>query len=255
MTIAELCEKYNVSESSVKTAFPRTQKALLKKYGVRIIKEGRGAAAEYYEQWEDDGRADSIYEEVKDDIIIDNESFKLMDWDFLVFLAIIITPMRVFRGTYEDLLRYIEIKVTPYNLNLVKYALNDLKSKGFINYEVDMSTNENYIVAYIYRKIEHQMHIDKGMVTTCKLLGEKYHKRSWVPLLKTWLGVQMMEERQPYTISDLQKVTGLSEYQIRTSNNILRECQVYRTSRAYNCYCRCVGVHVDLNVPAFYLTK
>ena len=140
MTIAELCEKYSVSESSVKTAFPRTLKALLKKYGVRIIKEGRGAAAEYYEQWEDDGRADSIYEEVKDDIIIDNESFKLMDWDFLVFLAIIITPMRVFRGTYEDLLRYIEIKVTPYNLNLVKYALNELKSKGFINYEVDVRT-------------------------------------------------------------------------------------------------------------------
>ena len=99
------------------------------------------------------------------------------------------------------------------------------------------------------------MHIDKGMVTTCKLLGEKYHKRSWVPLLKTWLGVQMMAERQPYTISDLQKVTGLSEYQIRTSNNILRECLVYRTSRAYYCYCRWVGVHVDLNVPAFYLTK
>lgn len=252
MNLAELCAKYSVSESSVKTAFPRTQKALLKKYGVKIIKEGRGAAAEYFEVWEDDGRANSIYDEVKDDIIIDNESFKLMDWDFLVFLAIIITPMRVFRGTYEDLLRYIDIKVTPYNLRLVKYALDDLKNKGFVNYSIDNSTSENYIIAYIYRKIEQEMHIDKGMVTTCKKLAEKYNKRSWVPLLKTWLGIQMMFERQPYTMNDLKKVTGLSEYQLKTCNQILKESEIYRTSRAYNCYYRCVGQYVDLNVSAFY---
>ena len=252
MTLAELCLKYHVSESSIKTAFPRTQKAIQKKYGVRIVKEGRGNTAEYFEQFEDDGRAPTIYDEVKDEIIIDSESFKLMDWDFLVFLAIIITPMRVFRGTYEDLLRYIEIRVSNQNIMSIKHALGQLKSKGFINYEVDATTNENYLVAYIYRNVEQQMHIDTGMVKVCKRLAEKYNKRSWIPLLKTWLGIQMMYDRQPYTINDLKKVTGLSEYQIKTSNQILKDSQVYRTSRAYNCYCRCMGNYVDLNVSAFY---
>ena len=60
MTLAELCLKYHVSESSIKTAFPRTQKAIQKKYGVRIVKEGRGNTAEYFEQFEDDGRAPTI---------------------------------------------------------------------------------------------------------------------------------------------------------------------------------------------------
>lgn len=255
MTLAELCLKYHVSESSIKTAFPRTQKAIQKKYGVRIVKEGRGNNAEYFEEFEDDGRANTIYEEVKDDIIIDSESFKLMDWDFLVFLAIIITPMRVFRGTYEDLLRYIEIKVTNNNIFLVKHALSELKSKGFINYEVDATTNENYIIAYIYRKVEQQMHIDADMIKVCKRLAEKYNKRSWIPLLKTWLGIQIMYERQPYTINDLKRVTGLSDYQIRTSNQILKESHIYITSRAYNCYCRCMGSYVDLNASAFYKVK
>lgn len=252
MSLSELCEKYGVSESSVKTAFPRTQKAIQKKYGVKIIKEGRGNSAEYFERWEDDCRATSMYDEFKDEIIIDNESFKLMDWDFLVFLAIIITPMRVFRGSYEDLLRYIEINVTDRNLFLLKHALEELRQKKFINYEIDYTTNEKYLVAYIYRNVEKEMNIDMGMVRICKQLAEKYNKRSWIPLLKTWLGVQMMAERQPYTMSDLRRVTGMTDYQLKSSNQILRESQIYRTSRAYNCYCNCVGLQVDMNAAAFY---
>ena len=84
MTLEEVCKKYGVSETSMKNVFPRTQAAILKKHGVKIIKEGRGKNAIYREEWVDDGRAMTLYEETKNDIIINEESFKLMNWDFMM---------------------------------------------------------------------------------------------------------------------------------------------------------------------------
>ena len=54
MTLSEVSEKYGVAESSLKNAFPRTQASILKKHGVKIVKEGRGASAVYREEWLDD---------------------------------------------------------------------------------------------------------------------------------------------------------------------------------------------------------
>ena len=90
------------------------------------------------------------------------------------------------------------------------------------------------------------------MVKICKKLADSYNKRSWIPLLKTWLGVQLMAAHQPYTVQDLARTTGLSEYQIRESNKILQECEVFKTSRAYADYQRCIGTTVDLNHESFY---
>jgi predicted DNA-binding protein YlxM (UPF0122 family) len=63
MSLEELCKKYNVSSSSVKTQFKRTQESILKKYGVHIIKMGRGTAAEYLESLDTNTRAMTLYEE------------------------------------------------------------------------------------------------------------------------------------------------------------------------------------------------
>ena len=79
MTLEEVSEKFGVSITSLKGAFPRTQKSILKKYGVHIIKKGRGDSATYEIQEENsDFRAMTLYEEVKDDILIDKQSLHLM---------------------------------------------------------------------------------------------------------------------------------------------------------------------------------
>ena len=227
MDLNEVCEKYGVAESSVKNAFPRTQAAILKKFGVKIIKEGRGKNTIYREEQVDDQRAATLYDEVKNDIIINEESFKLMNWDFLVFLAIVTTPMLVFRGSYIEFLKYVEAPVSSGNIGLLKKALVELSKREFISYTID-KTDSNYFIAGIYRKVEEEMHIGIEMIRTCKQLAEKYHKRSWVPLLKTWLGVQMLSENQPYTVKELSAVTGLSAYQIRTSNEILIKSSIFK---------------------------
>ena len=42
MTLKEVSERFKISETSLTGAFPRTQKSILKKYGVHLIKKGRG---------------------------------------------------------------------------------------------------------------------------------------------------------------------------------------------------------------------
>lgn len=246
MTLKEVCEKYGVAESSMTNAWPRTQKAILKKYGVKLEKEGRGQKAVYTETIENDNRALTMYEEIKDEMIIDNESFKLMNWDFLVFLAIVTTPMLVFRGSFEDFLRYVEVKPTKENIVALKGALSSLEERDFISYNLD-KTNIDYFVAALYRKTEEEMRIGIGMVKRCKEIADKYNKRSWVPLLKVWLGVQVCAENQPFTIDTLEEITGLSKYQVIESKKLLEKDDLFRTSRAYIAANRCIGSNVELN--------
>ena len=251
MTIEEVSSNYGVAVSTLKNAFPRAQASILKKYGVKIIKTGRGAAANYIEEWADDQRANTMYEEVKTSFMINSDQLSMMNWDFHVFLGIITTPMFVFRGSYEDFLRYLEVKVNADNIQELKAALEHLVARDFIHYTID-KTNDNYFIAALWYQTTKDMEIGIEMVTACRRLATAYHKKSWVPLLKTWLAVQMMAENQPYKMEDLKELTGLSDYTLRESCKLLKECDIFKTSRAYRGYQHCIGTNVDLNHEAFY---
>ena len=251
MTLQELCAKYGVAESSVLNTFPRTQKSILKKYGVKIVKQGRGASTIYLEEYEDDQRALTMFDESKENIVLSEETVGLMNWDFLVFLAIVVTPMFVFRGSYEDFLKYVQLNTSETNIELLKDALLCLKERDLISYNID-KTNGSYFVAALYRKVEEDMQIGIGMVRTCKQLADKHNKRSWIPLLKTWLSINVLAEHQPYTIGEIEAMTGLSAYQIRQSTEILKEANIFKTSRAYAGVIKCLGMNVDLNREEFY---
>ena len=250
MTIQEVSEKFNVAESSIKNAFPRTQKNILKKYGVHLIKKGRGDNTSYEVQEEQsDCRAMTLYNEMKDDITFDEESIHLMTWPFLVFLTIISTPMLVFRGSYKDFLQYIQLKVTKENLKELKETLQELNRREYISYTID-KTDSNYFVAALYRKREEQMHIGISMVKMCKEIADAAHKRSWVPTLKTWIGMQMMAEKEIFKMEDLAEATGLSLYQVRENRKLLEANEIFRTTKVYADYNTRLGTAVDLN--AFY---
>ena len=245
MTLQEVCEKFNISESSVKTNFTRTQKKLLKQ-NVKLIKVGRGDAATYEIEILSDNRAMTLYQEVKEDIVLTNESIEFPNWEFLVFLAIVSTPMVVFSGSYKEFLDYVQVKPTEANITALKEALENLLDKDIINYIID-KTDNNYFIAGIYQKVKEDMKIGVGMVQECKRLQEKYNKKSFVPLLKTWLGVQMLIDNQPFTIKDLMATTGLTEYAVKESHRILKESDIYKTSKAYKDMHKCIGMNTELN--------
>ena len=247
MTLEEVIKRFNISESSLKGAFPRTQKSIYKKWGVHLIKKGRGKSATYeIEEENNDCRALTLYNEIKDDIAFDEESIHLMTWPFLVFLTIVATPMLVFRGSYEDFLRYVQLKVSKENIKDLKETLQELNNNEYISYTID-KTDDNYFVAALYRQREEQMHIGIGMVKICKQIADAANKRSWVPILKTWIGMQMMAEKKLFKREDLVTATGLSIYQITESKKLLEENDIFKTTQVYLDYQTCVGSTVELN--------
>lgn len=246
MTLEEVSKKYNVAESTLKNSWPRAQKSILKKYNVNLIKKGRGASATYEEEVYYP-HAITMYDEIKEeDMFLDNQSFHLRNGEFLVFLAILTTPMLVFRGNYIDFLKYIGINPTENNITTLKESLAALEEDGFIEvlYDVD-----EYFTATLRRVVEKQLNIGIGMIRKCKELAEQHHKRSWIPLLKTWIGIRIAYDDQPTTLEELSNITGLSIPQIRESKRILEssEDELFKMKLEYSDYNRCIGQSIELN--------
>lgn len=154
--------------------------------------------------------------------------------------------MLVFRGSYTDFLDYIQLSVTDDNIEELKATLQELTDREYISYTID-KTDDNYFVAALYHKREEQMHIGISMVRTCKQIAEEAHKRSWVPTLKTWIGMQMMAERKLFKMEDLAQATGLSPYQVRENRKLLEANDIFRTTQVYADYQTCIGTTVELN--------
>lgn len=249
MTRKELSERYDISESRIQKNFPKTQEMFLKKYNLILIKNGKGASATYEIEFAEgsDGRALTMMKEQKREVILAERGFStLLDFNFMVFLGICMTPMTTFYGSYEDFLKYIEVKATPANLIKLREALQLLYENEYIKYDID-KTNQNYFWAGLFFAVREKMAIGINMISRCQRLAKENGKKSWVPLLKTWIGVQYMYDKQPFTIKELCNLTGLSKYQIIESKKILEKDNLFVTSKAYIAYDTCVGSNVDLN--------
>ena len=246
MTLKEFCLKYGYTENTVKKKWTQIQLKILKDTGVKVVKQGRGERTEYVEEMDSYPRALTMFEEGASDLFV-SADLNMINWDFHIFLAIVTTPMRVFRGTIEQLLQYMMVPISAESKEKVQIALNNLVEGGFIGYIVDTSTTEGYFTVTLVREKEVKMKINYQMLLTCKQLAEEENKRSWVPLLKMWLGVQMLADEQPYTAAQLQQLTGLSAYQIRECDRILKKNEIYKTQKVYLDQTTCLGKNVDLN--------
>ena len=62
---------------------------------------------------------------------------------------------------------------------------------------------------------------------------DKHKQRSFIPLLKVWLATEELQKVQPYTVAQLEAMTGLSEYTIRKTNKILQEEEIMSMHKVY----------------------
>jgi hypothetical protein len=123
-----------------------------------------------------------------------------------------------------------------------------LQEKNIVYIYNDNSVSDRELVTItLVGKAEDEMKIGIEMVQICKQLAEKNNKHSWVPLLKTWLGMQILSEDQPFTLKQFEELTGLSAYQIRESKKILEGNNIFKTTKAYKAFQKCIGQNVDLN--------
>ena len=151
MTKEQIMKNFNVSETALTNQFKRTRDSILNKYGVYITKVGRGAKATY-EVCDGSIALDGVaarIEFIQDahrEVLMSQQAFTdLIDWDFMVFLGIVTCPMLIFRGTPHQFLDYVGIKnKTKDNIDRLKETFNKMKKQGYIMYEQDTSTDEDY---------------------------------------------------------------------------------------------------------------
>lgn len=247
MTIEELCKKYNLSKNTVSANFKRTQDRIKNNYGVLIEKHGRGQNATY-EEIDLYPHAKTMSEEEFSSAILDRQNLKYQTWEFHLLLAIIITPFHVFRGTYKDLLKYMEIKDTAANIELLKKAISFLEENQIAHVFYDNTGSRDTVITLsLLCRVEEQMRIGIDMVEECKKIAEKNNKKSFIPLLKTWLAIQIAEQSQPFTMKELSELTDMSEYQLRQNKKLLERSNIFGTKKIYADKEVCLGQNVDLN--------
>lgn len=226
--------------------FKRTQESFLKK-GIHITKEGRGKNASYFIN-QDTGHAITLFEEKKNKLISSND-LRLNNLDFLVFIAIVVTEYQVYRGSFVSFCSYIKLKNNK--VEDIKASLIRLQKNKLIHYYVD-ETDDNYFVAALLRKAEQNLLVDIKIINRCKVLGSKYNKRDWIPLLKLWLAIDYTYtyNLQPYTVDMLMDITNLNRYQIRECSKILQKENMFNKTAAYQVYentIKRLGTNADPN--------
>ena len=249
-TAEEIAERYNVALSTLKKNPARTFEAIKKKYGIGLRKEGRGADVKYYIEncdYVDMNRAVSLYQSLEDNLIPARAAAGLIDINFLVFIGIVSSPQRVFRGSYIDLLKYLELEPKAEEIPLLRDILTTLEKKDFIMYKED-STDPMYFMAAIKRKTEKEMHLEIEAILKFQKFVENSRK-SWIPLMKIYLALHVLD--QPCTTQELMECTGLTEYKVRDSlsileknNVILKQREVVRDIITKEYYC--IGSTIDI---------
>ena len=245
MNAEEVCQKYRVSLSAIKNQFSRTTDKIFRDTGIRIVKEGRGSNVNYKEIFPE--HALTFEEEKIDEIAINLEALGLKDWQLLIILCTLIAPMGVFRGNARSFLEYFRMPVTEKRIEEVNEAVADLANNEWISVLHDDSTSEGYFVLYVKRAMEQDIIVKMPYIKICRELMDKYNKRNFLPLLKVWLGTEELQKNQPYTVAQLEEITGLSAYQIRENNKILEKENIYITEKQYVEPTICLGRTVELN--------
>ena len=249
MSLEELCNRYQVSPSSVKSNFNRTQEALLKKYGVQIIKTGRGKNACYYET-ETEQRALTLYQEKDNPLFyLDDEIINLNQWELMILIVLLIKPELVYRGNTKGLLEYLGKKPSSTNLRAITAALQNLKNKNYILMAED--DEDGYFILGLKRQVEKKIiDIQLDMVKKCYEIAELNNKREWIPILKVWAAAAYYHQIEPFTTEDIKRLTGLPESAIKVTKKLLSDNNIvlFKKDCVANegmVYCR--GTTADVN--------
>lgn len=222
MTVEELAHEYDISVSSITTNFPRVQKSLFKKYGVSIERQGRGNNARYYIKdfsHSDPTRAVTLYQSMEKNLMPVEITAGLLDINFLVFIGIVSSPQRGFRGNYQDLLSYLDLDISEKNITIMRESLRYLQQQSYIMYMED-DTNPLYFMAGIKHATEKKMELEINAILHFKNLVANTRK-SWIPVMKTYLALHIVQ--QPCTIKEIVEITHLTEYKVRDCLSILEK--------------------------------
>lgn len=246
MTVAQVAEMFNYSQSSIQKNFKKTATAIKKKYNIDLIKCKTLSGTRYQileQEDEKNVRALTIYQETED-ILITLESLSYKEYEFYIFLAVAASPFGVFRGKREDLLKYVGIKSNKSNIQILNQVLKNLVKKDCVYYQED----EDYVIVYLKANLENKYPLKISMLRQSQRIANENNKNfnKILQLVKVWEAIKICYQKQPFTYAEISHMTGLSYKQIRDVKKLLESNDMFKTSRAGS-YFLCEGMKVDLN--------
>jgi hypothetical protein len=75
---------------------------------------------------DDSKRAVTIYKSQENNPLPLESAVGLIDINFLTFISIVSSPQSTFRGSYFDLLKYMDIEATPQDAGVIRQVLQNL---------------------------------------------------------------------------------------------------------------------------------
>lgn len=223
-TKEEAMTELNLSNTAITAHFKRTQEKL-REQDIILEKHGRGSQATYTITYlaPADGRAEIIEDEITD-LIFNEEDISLSTPPFLCLLVALSTPFLGFRGTGTDFLNYVGLPVTAYNKKMVREGLQHLSDSGYffrgLGIEEVPGKESIYHATLIHDKTQ-LLAAPRGLVEGCKQVA-KLHDLNWVLVLKTYMGLKIVDKEQPFLAYKLIEYTGMSAGMLRRTIKALK---------------------------------
>lgn len=140
MTKTELSQVLNVSITEINSNFKRL-KERYKKKGIIINKESKNNYSLIYEK-----DFPSIFE-LNNEFYFNENMIQLSDFALLVSIALTIEDKTFNHITFQEFLRFLEIKPNFKNIRILKETLEFLDEKQFIVYKEDKSKKDFFIAS------------------------------------------------------------------------------------------------------------
>ncbi|MEG0153239.1 MAG: hypothetical protein RR744_08720 [Cellulosilyticaceae bacterium] len=253
----ELTKELGIALSTLRTKFTRVQEKA-RRDGYDLTKLGRGKSAVYQLDFVKNDEmiaptAASMFAEVRGEIEVEESWIGMEQMEFNLLLMLIMTPLKVFRGTYKEAATYMGLPVRERSYEKIKEGIEVLKEKELILDTID----EDVFIITLKRKVERNyLNFDSKLLNRCKEIGDELKMRSWVSVIKVWLAVRIIvaEKRIAVTATRMSELTGLSSSTIAkvlkklAEENILVSeriviSELIGDSKVY----RCLGRKIELN--------
>jgi hypothetical protein len=194
LTSKEVAEMFGYSVSTIEKKFPTTSATIKKKFNVEVCRIKYNNKTFYMVLEDENNRALTLYQE-KNDISIIPESLKFEELKALVFYALAAANQSVYRGTRENLLKYIEVPATKTNIEKLNKALKELEKDNYIKCVED----KDFIIAFITAELENELPIHIEMLRQCRKIAEENNKqfKKISQLIRVWQAIRICEKNQP----------------------------------------------------------
>lgn len=244
LNLAQFCERYNLSEKTVKTNFPRVKNSLLKK-NINVCKDIRGNTTVYL--------VEQKYSN-KDLPVFYTDFASLQQFDdlkFNILLTLSSLENNAYCGKVSQLLEEkMGLKVTDRTCGSLITAVAELEKEGYLLINTK-EIQKGYILLGLSSKMAQELSFRRPLIEMCKELSRERGKKSYIPLFKVIVALTMLSKKETITYTQITGMTGLSSYQIKEQLAILEDKNKIKIGRLQyevsENYIRCIGRPIDIN--------